>query len=148
VTLISGFAAGGFAALPNSMKADVIDLDTLKSGENRAALFFSTWSFTAKMSTSLGGWIALTGLAWVGFDATPGATNDPDQLLGLRLLFALLPSAFFLLAAAIIWGYPITEARHAEMRAELEALARDRPVTEPAELAPVAATAQLQPNRT
>lgn len=121
VTLISGFAAGGFAALPNSMKADVIDLDTLKSGENRAALFFSTWSFTAKMSGSLGGWIALTGLAWVSFDAAPGAMNDPDQLLGLRLLFALLPSAFFLLAAGIIWSYPITEARHAEMRAELEA---------------------------
>jgi glycoside/pentoside/hexuronide:cation symporter, GPH family len=125
ITLVSGFAAGGFAALPNSMKADVIDLDTLKSGENRAAQFFSTWSFTAKLSGSLGGWIALTGLAWVSFDATPGAANDADQLLGLRLLFALLPSAFFLLAAAIIWRYPITEARHAEMRSELEARALD-----------------------
>jgi Na+/melibiose symporter-like transporter len=124
VTLVSGFAAGGFAALPNSMKADVIDLDTLKSGENRAAQFFSAWSFTAKMAASLGGWIALTGLAWVGFEAAPGAANQPDQLLGLRVLFAVLPSLFFLLAAAIIWGYPITEARHAEMRAELEALLR------------------------
>lgn len=120
ITVVSGFAAGGFAALPNSMKADVIDLDTLKSGENRAAMFFSIWSFTAKMSGSVGGWIALTGLAWVGFNAAPGALNDPDQLVGLRFLFALLPSAFFLLAAAIILRYPITESRHAEMRAELE----------------------------
>ena len=48
ITIVTGFSAGGFAALPNSMKADVIDLDTLKSGENRAALFFSTWSFTAR----------------------------------------------------------------------------------------------------
>ncbi len=123
ITLVSGFAAGGFAALPNSMKADVIDLDTLNSGENRAALFFSTWSFTAKMSGSLGGWIALTGLAWVGFNAAPGAANDADQLFGLRFLFALLPSLFFLLAGAVIWKYPITEAVHGEMRAELEARA-------------------------
>lgn len=121
VTLVTGFSAGGFAALPNSMKADVIDLDTLHSGENRAALFFSTWSFTAKMSGSLGGWIALTGLAWVGFNAAPDAVNSAGQLLGLRLLFALLPSVFFLLAGVVIWHYPITKARHAEMRAELDA---------------------------
>jgi glycoside/pentoside/hexuronide:cation symporter, GPH family len=121
ITLTTGFAAGAFAALPNSMKADVIDLDAMKSGQNRAAQFFATWSFTAKMSGSIGGWIALTGLAWVGFNAAPDALNDPDQLFGLRFLFALFPSLFFLLAAAIIWRYPITEQRHREMRAELEA---------------------------
>lgn len=120
ITLATGFAAGGFAALPNSMKADVIDLDTLKSGENRAALFFSTWSFTSKMSGSLGGSIALFGLALVGFDATPAGVNGADQLLGLRVLFAFVPSAFYLLAGVVIWKYPISEARHREMRAELE----------------------------
>lgn len=123
ITLTTGFAAGGFAALPNSMKADVIDLDTLKSGENRAALFFSTWSFTAKMSGSLGGSIAIYGLALVGFDALPGAFNNADQLFGLRFLFALFPSLFFLAAGAVIWKYPITKERHTEMRAELEAKA-------------------------
>lgn len=121
ITLATGFAAGGFAALPNSMKADVIDLDALKSGQNRAAMFFATWSFTAKLSGSLGGWIALTGLAWVGFNAAPAGMNDPEQLFGLRFMFALFPSLFFLTAAAIIWKYPITEAKHREMRAELEA---------------------------
>ncbi|NBC22717.1 MAG: sodium:melibiose symporter, partial [Gammaproteobacteria bacterium] len=74
---------------------------------------------TQKMSGSLGGWIALTGLAWVGFDASPGSTNSADQLLGLRVLFALLPSVFFLAACAIIWRYPITEQVHARMRLDL-----------------------------
>ena len=121
VTLATGFSAAGFsAALPNSMKADVIDLDTLQSGENRAASYFSVWSLTFKASASVGGWIALTCLAWVGFDATPGALNGPEQLFGLRFVFAVLPSVFFLLAGAIIWSYPITEARHAELRAELD----------------------------
>jgi Na+/melibiose symporter-like transporter len=122
ITLVTGFSAGGFAALPNSMKADVIDLDSVKSGENRAALFFSAWSFTAKMSGSIGGWLALMGLAWFSFDAAPSAVNNADQLFGLRFLFALFPSLFYLLAAAIIWKYPITEARHRELRAELEAM--------------------------
>jgi Na+/melibiose symporter-like transporter len=120
ITVVTGFAAGGFAALPNSMKADVIDLDTLSSGENRAALFFSTYSFTAKLSGSIGGSVAMFGLYLFNFDATPDAVNNADQLFGLRFLFALLPSAFYLLACAIIWNYPITKEKHAEMRAELE----------------------------
>ncbi len=120
ITVATGFAAGGFAALPNSMKADVIDLDTLKSGENRAALFFSTWSFTQKMSGSVGGWIALSALAWVGFNAMPGGGNGADELFGLRLLFALIPSTFYLSAGVVIWNYPITRERHAQLRAELD----------------------------
>ncbi len=72
------------------------------------------------MSGSIGGWIALTGLALVGFNSAPGALNDAEPLFGLRFMFALLPSAFYLLAGAIIWSYPITEARHSQMRAELE----------------------------
>ncbi|MEM7218507.1 MAG: MFS transporter [Pseudomonadota bacterium] len=121
ITITTGFAAGGFAALPNSMKADVIDLDTLKSGENRAGLFFSTWSFTAKLAASLGAWLALMGLSWFGFDSSPTGSNDADQLFGLRFLFALAPSVFYLGACALIWSYPITAERHAAMRAELAA---------------------------
>lgn len=120
ITIVTGFAAGGFAALPNSMKADVIDLDTLQTGENRAALFFSTYSFTAKLSGSLGGSIGLFGLAFIGFNSQMPEMNTPDQLFGLKFLFAVLPSVFYLAACAIIWGYPITEERHMELRKELE----------------------------
>ena len=119
ITLVTGFAAGGFgAALPNSMKADVIDLDTLQSGENRAAFFFSSWSFVQKLVASLGTAIAMYGLAIVGFNS--GSENGPDELFGLRLLFSTLPSTFFLIAAALMWKYPITAERHAEIRAELD----------------------------
>ena len=120
ITIVTGFAAGGFAALPNSMKADVIDLDTLKSGENRAALFFSTYSFTAKMAASLGGSIGLYGLALIGFNTVTPELNTPEQLFGLRFLFAVFPSIFYLTACAVIWRYPITEQRHRAMRRELE----------------------------
>ncbi|MGB0692491.1 MAG: MFS transporter [Pseudomonadales bacterium] len=121
ITIITGFAAGGFAALPNSMKADVIDLDTLSTGENRAALFFSTYSFTAKLSGSLGGSIGLFGLGFIGFNSVMPEMNSPEQLFGLKFLFAMFPSVFYLTACAIAWNYPITEERHKELRAELEA---------------------------
>ena len=121
ITIATGFAAGGFAALPNSMKADVIDLDTMQSGENRAAAFFSIWSLLYKLPASFGPWIGLMGLALFGFQAAPDAVNGPDELFGLSFLFAVFPSLFYLLSGAIVWNYPITEARHKEMRAEMEA---------------------------
>ncbi|MEN9806753.1 MAG: hypothetical protein RL756_1273 [Pseudomonadota bacterium] len=125
ITLVTGFAAGGFgAALPNSMKADVIDLDHLQSGENRAALFFSSWSFVQKLVASLGTAIAMFGLALVGFQS--GKDNGEEEMLGLRLLFSTLPSIFYLLAAAIVWSYPITAERHAEIRAALDAREREQ----------------------
>ena len=120
ITITTGFAAGGFQALPNSMKADVIDIDTLKSGENRSALFFSTWSFTQKMTASVGSWIALTALAWVGFNTGPDAYNDSSQLFGLRLLFSSMSSIFYFVAVAIIWKYPITEQEHSKIRENLD----------------------------
>jgi GPH family glycoside/pentoside/hexuronide:cation symporter len=116
ISIVSGFAGGSFASLPNSMKADVIDLDTMMSGDNRAASFFATWSFTAKMSAALGGWISLSALALIGFDPVLGANNSEDHMLGLRLLFTIPPALMFFIAAAIIWKYPITSERHARMR--------------------------------
>jgi len=119
ITIMTGFAAGGFGSmLPNSMKADVIDLDTLHSGENRAALFFSSWSFVQKLVASLGTALAMYGLAFFDFQA--GGNNGPDQIFGVRFLFSTFPSVFYLAAAALMWNYPITESRHAEIRAQLD----------------------------
>jgi Na+/melibiose symporter-like transporter len=118
--VIIGIGTGSFQALPNSMKADVIDLDTARSGENRAAFFFSAWSLVTKMASSLGGWCALQALALFGFDAANGAQNTPEALLGLRLTFAVLPPIIFVLAAGVIWRYPITKERQERIRALID----------------------------
>ncbi len=121
ITIMTGIAAGGFSqALPNSMKADVIDVDQLASGENRAGQFFATWSLAIKLAAAFGGAFAMWVLAIIGFDATNGGSNDADQLFGLRFLFSTFPSFFFVTAAIIAWRYPITEERQAEVRAQLE----------------------------
>jgi Na+/melibiose symporter-like transporter len=86
-------------------------------GKHRAYLI----SFFMLAFASFGGAIALFGLSLVGFEA--GVENGSDELFGLRFLFSTFPSLFFLAGAAIVWNYPITEARHAEIRAELEAKA-------------------------
>jgi GPH family glycoside/pentoside/hexuronide:cation symporter len=120
IAAITGFGGGSSAVLANSMKADVIDLDTLKTGQNRAALFFSVWALITKVSLSVGPAIALYLLATLGFDPKPGSVNTEQGLWGLKCLFALGPPVFMILTALVAYRYPITEARHRNMRAAIE----------------------------
>ncbi|MCP5183014.1 MAG: MFS transporter [Pseudomonadales bacterium] len=124
VTAITGFLGGAFWVIPNSMKADVIDVDRLESGEDRAAWFFAVWSFATKVALAVGPWLALLLLAAIGFNPHPGADNGEDAMLGLKLLFVFGPATGFLLSAIIAWGYPLTETKHREVQAALAARGR------------------------
>ena len=117
--VLIGMSTASFQVLPNSMKADVIDLDTARSGENRAALFFSAWSLAQKLASRIGNWLALQMLALFGFSAANGADNTDDALLGLRLAFSMLPVVFYVLAGIIVWKYPITKERQERIRSAI-----------------------------
>jgi Na+/melibiose symporter-like transporter len=117
VLMTSGLGSGALTALPASMKADVIDLDAIESGEDRAGLFFAAWSLAVKLITALGQFIALGSLALIGFQ-TDGV-NSPEKLLGLRVFYSAGPVFLYLTGLLLVWKYPITSSRHAQLRAEL-----------------------------
>jgi Na+/melibiose symporter-like transporter len=117
VLMTSGIGSGALTALPASMKADVVDLDAIESGEDRAGLFFAAWSLAVKAITALGQFIALGSLALIGFQ-TDGV-NSPEKLLGLRVFYSAGPVILYLTGLLLVRSYPITSARHAQLRAEL-----------------------------
>jgi len=117
---ISAFGTGSFMALPNSMKADVIDIDTARTGENRAAQYFSAWSLATKGAGSFGATLGLWALGWVGFDASLGMFNSPEAIQGLVYVYTFLPSSIFILAGVVIWRYPITKERQSRIRAAID----------------------------
>ena len=117
---ISAFGTGSFVALPNSMKADVIDIDTARTGQNRAAMFFSAWSIATKAAGTLGGSLGLWALAWIGFDAGREALNTPEAIAGLKYVYVFLPSSIFVLAGVVIWKYPMTRERQTRIRTAIE----------------------------
>jgi Na+/melibiose symporter-like transporter len=99
------------------MKADVVDLDAVESGEDRAGLFFATWSLAVKFIAAVGQGLAFTTLAWIGFDAK--GSNGADEIFGLRVFYSGGPMVLYVIAMLIVWRYPITASRHAELRREL-----------------------------
>ena len=58
---------------------------------------------------------------WIGFDAQPGAVNDPGVIAGLQWLFIAAPVTLLLVSALVLRIYPLTPEKHAEIRRGLEA---------------------------
>ncbi|HET6470465.1 MAG TPA: MFS transporter, partial [Pseudomonadales bacterium] len=75
------------------------------------------WALASKFAAAFGALVALNLLDLMGFvPREHGASGKP----ALLFLYVVLPIICWLIAAAIIWRYPITESRHARIRARVE----------------------------
>ena len=113
----TGLSIANGGILGSSMSADVIDIDTLRSGQQRGALFMALWALASKFAAALGALVALNLLDIMGFEP---ADHDAAGKPALLFLYIVLPIICWLIAAAIIWNYPITEVRHKRIRARVE----------------------------
>jgi len=115
----TGAGLGADLALPPSMQADVIDLDTLTHGEPRAGLFFAAWTMAQKSGNALSAGIGFGVLGLVGFSAE--GRNAPPQVETLVLLYCLLPVVLKLTAIALVWHFPIDATEQRRIRSALDA---------------------------
>ena len=122
VCILTGLALGADLVLPPSMQADVIDLDRLRSGRERAGLYFALWGMGTKLALALAVGIAFLILELAGFEAVPGG-GGPGPVFVLAALYSLLPVGFKLASIWLMRGYPITAARHERLRRRISARA-------------------------
>tara|TARA_B100001179_G_C18604306_1_gene413002 strand:- start:483 stop:1841 length:1359 start_codon:yes stop_codon:yes gene_type:complete len=116
--LLKGACFGGLQFLPASMLADVVDVDSLKTGGRRAGTFFALNGMIAKISAMLAVWAAARLVDFFGF--IPGAENGETEMLALRFFYCIGCAAFFLPALFLTWFYPLTKEKHEALRKELE----------------------------
>jgi len=74
---------------------------------------------TAKISTALGTFLAIWALSFTNFDAKLLAENAFDDLLVLRVLYAIAPAIFFIGAIIIALRFPLTAQVHAELQSRI-----------------------------
>ena len=100
--------------------ADVTDIDELQSGKKRAGMFFALLTTVNKLGSAVAVGVALTAADWV-FGFVPGANNTPAAINGLLLIYCFVPVLGLILSYLPMLNYPLTKAKHAEIR---EALAK------------------------
>jgi len=117
ICILSGLSLGIDMALPASIQADVIDLDSAKGGGQRSGFFFGLWGMATKLSLALAVGIAFPLLAVLGFDTQ--MTPADNNLFALSALYGLLPIPFKLIAAWSIWHFPLDRKQHQSLQEQL-----------------------------
>jgi GPH family glycoside/pentoside/hexuronide:cation symporter len=116
---VMGVGFGFTYALPYAIVADAIEYDYMRTGERREGSFFGIWTWGLKLGQALAalsmGWM----LQIMGY--VKGAMpQSPSAELGIRLLLGPIPAAIFLIAAIVLYFYPITEKRYAEIQKQIK----------------------------
>jgi glycoside/pentoside/hexuronide:cation symporter, GPH family len=119
ICVVTGFALGADLMLPPSIQADVIDVDTAASGEQRSGFYFAIWALAQKAALAFAVGIAFPVLALAGFDPALGLRSE-SGLAMLAFLYAGLPVVLKLVATALIWRFPVDGAEQARLRATIE----------------------------
>lgn len=119
ITVLTGVSLGADLALPASMQADVVDLDTADCGEERTGLYFALWSLATKLALALAA-LAFPALLAAGFDPRADS-HTPEGLFALSVAYSLVPVGFKLIAIALMWHFPLDEARQTAARARIAA---------------------------
>jgi GPH family glycoside/pentoside/hexuronide:cation symporter len=117
---ITAFVGSGFWTIWASMVADVVDYDELQNGRRREGSFAACNSWINKVGMALGAGASFGLLGWVGFDSKLGGHQAEHTLFMIRFLFAAIPIIGLVFALIALSRFPLTQARMAEIRAQLE----------------------------
>jgi len=120
ICAMTGLLLGFDLALPPAIQADVIDVDTATSGEQRSGTYFAAWSLATKLSLAGGVGVVFPALAAFGFD--PAASNGSGEgLMALAIAYAWVPIIAKLVSIAIMWNFPLDEKAQKALRSRIEA---------------------------
>ena len=114
--VFSGFGYAGFVIV-TSLLADVLDVDELETGVQRAGAFLGFWSVIVKAAQSVGPMLVGWTLAVTGY--VPNAPQTPLVVYTMRLLYGPIPALFFIVSYLLFRNFSLTRERLSEVQAEL-----------------------------
>jgi glycoside/pentoside/hexuronide:cation symporter, GPH family len=110
-----------FWAIFLSMLGDYCDYDEYTHGQRREGIFSAISGWIMKAGSSIAFGVSGILLAWTHFSQELGGDQPEGTLLKMRLLLIGLPILCLLVAMVLNARYPLTKARMANIRDELEA---------------------------
>jgi Na+/melibiose symporter-like transporter len=121
--ILKGACYGAVLMLPHAMIADTADIDTADTLDRQQGLFYAVTAMVQKMGYAAGSGLPLLLLGSVGYVSAGESRAEP--LLALTISYSVIPAVLVLIAAYMAWHYTLTEARHRDIRAEIDARMAD-----------------------
>lgn len=107
------------------LEADTVEYGEWVSGQRSEGATYAVFSFTRKITQSIGGAVGAWALALGGYLSATAAVPTPVQpesaILSIRIVMGLLPAVTALIAMAVFWKYPLSDTRFRQIRDETEA---------------------------
>ncbi len=117
-TMFFGVSLGASSPLYRSMLADLTDIDELETGERRPGIYFALLNMGGKAGGAMSVGVSFTTLSlFYGFEL--GGDNSPEAIAGVLQVFAGGTAFGLLVAAALLFRYPITRERQQRVRDSL-----------------------------
>jgi oligogalacturonide transporter len=127
---IVGIGTGGVVVMIYAIFPDIPDVDELRSGRRREAVYSALITFIRKFSGALAIFAVSNVIGWAGYvpplqETIDGATRLIEQpqsgtfLLVLRLMFMLMPVVLLALALFFALRFPLTPELHRRLNSLL-----------------------------
>ena len=114
---------GAVEVASRALLGDIIDYDTLKTGNERAGEYAAIWTLVNRTMQAVGASAAFAVAGWFGYEAS-AASHSADAIFGLKLTLGGLPAVIALVAAGLVMVLPMTRHRHDVIRRRLARRAR------------------------
>jgi len=124
VAALTGVGVSAAYVLPDSLFADIIEWDELRTGRRQEGIYFGIRAFIRKLSGALVVFLALQALGWFGYQKPPKGVAQFTQPASALMVIRLLVSPFgaVMLSGTIIlaWFFPLSREKHQRIQRLLE----------------------------
>ena len=124
IAALAGIGVSAAYVLPDSMFADVIEWDELRTGRRQEGIFYGIRTLIRKLTGALVIFITLQALGWSGYQSPPEGVTQFVQSAQVLEMIRLLVSPF---GATIVFGtiifawlFPLSREKHTRIQKLLE----------------------------
>lgn len=122
--VLIAFGTGAYAVTFWGMLPDTVEYGEWKTGVRVESMIFGAVTFAQKAAVALSALILGFLLDFIGYQA--GATQSAETLWGLRLTIVFVPMVGIFLSVLVMYFYPLSPQRHAQIVSEIESRRGDR----------------------
>jgi len=124
IAALAGIGVSAAYVLPDSMFADVIEWDELRTRRRQEGIFYGIRTLIRKLTGALVIFITLQALGWAGYQSPPeGATQfvqSDSALQMIRLLVSPFGAAIIFGTIIFAWLFPLSREKHGRIQMLLQ----------------------------